>query len=187
MVAGNCDTLGVASAADPVGNGWCSGTVGSRVVPLSRGFDDSLAGDIGPDCVRDATELCALGFALPGILFFRSLLGARFSMSDVGERWNKAWRFFSLLGVVTSAPDSRSRSWLRPPAWEPGARFDVTIGVTLEVVGDVCSGEFVGSSFTVGGGATAVLALVTGDNGDGDAGGLPVAGDSCRWKRPAAT
>ena len=93
-----------------MGSGWgtlsvgldaCSGVMeafstGARAG--SMGFIGSRAGETAPEWESEAVELCALGLALPGNRFFRSLFGCLFSESDMGELRNNE-RPLSLVGV----------------------------------------------------------------------------------------
>lgn len=77
------------------------------------------AGDTDVECCwpcRDWVELCALGFELPGIRFFRSLFGCFFSVSAVGDLLKKFDTVLSLTGVSSCfsfcSPAPSNLSWL---------------------------------------------------------------------------
>jgi hypothetical protein len=68
----------------------------------SKGFATSAAGETVAEWGSDAVELWALGLALPGSLFFLSLLGWRPSLSLDAILWNRMGSLRSFVGVVTS-------------------------------------------------------------------------------------
>lgn len=104
------------------------------------GLGSSKLGEVAVWWVYDneALELCALGFRLPGIRFFFSLLGCLPLLSDGNPR-KMLGRFRSLVGVGASWGTSSNLSWLRPVT---GARVGVRCPLPLISVERVDWGDW---------------------------------------------